>query len=319
VTNALTVGRDAQAELVDDVRHGLTLTPKRLPARWLYDDRGSDLFEQITELPEYYQTRTEASILEGSATTIMSLTTPEAVVELGAGSCSKSRILIDAGRSVGSLTSYTPLDISDGAMGGAVAELRAAYPGLAVNSIVGDFLSHLSVIPRQGRQLVVFLGSTLGNFEDEERSGFLRGVRGLLTADDAFLLGLDLVKPEAELVAAYDDAAGVTADFNLNLLAILNRELGADFDAAKFEHVARYNHSLHRMELYLRSQTAQRVHIPRAALDVEFTAGELMLTEISVKFTRPLAEQMMADASMRIAEWFTDPLGRFAMALARPG
>jgi len=313
-----TVGRNSREELIADVRAGLTQTPKCLPPRWFYDALGSQLFEQITALPEYYQTRTEAAILGAHAADIALAVRPEALVELGAGSCAKSRILIEAAREVGSLSTFTPFDISESALQVAGRELLEEFPDLTVYAMVGDFATHLDLIPRHGRQLVVFLGSTMGNFDDAERRRFLEQVRGLLAPGDAFLIGLDLIKPVPDMLAAYDDAQGVTAQFNLNLLNVLNRELGANFDPAAFEHVVRYEEVLHRMEMHLRSRRDQTVIIPAADLRVGFVTDELMRTEISVKFTRSTAEELLRSASMHVSQWFTDPDERFAMALAVP-
>ncbi|MFN2568105.1 MAG: L-histidine N(alpha)-methyltransferase [Candidatus Dormibacteria bacterium] len=313
-----TVGRNSRDELVADVRSGLTARPKTLPPRWFYDELGSRLFEQITALPEYYQTRTEAAILRVHAPAIAARVRPESLVELGAGSCAKSRILIDSCRRLGTLSTFIPFDISESALLAAGRELLEEYPGLTVHAMVGDFATHLDLIPRHGRRLVIFLGSTIGNFDDEGRRLFLGQVRGLLAPGDALLLGLDLVKPVSDMLAAYDDAEGVTAEFNLNLLNVLNRELEADFDASGFEHAVRYDEALHRMEMHLRSRREQTVRLPVADLEVHFQAGELMRTEISVKFTPPIAEELLGAASLRVDGWFTDPQKRFAMALAVP-
>lgn len=313
-----TVGRSAHDDLVADVRAGLGSNPKTLPPRWFYDERGSALFDRITDLPEYYQTRTEAAILQVSAGAIAAAVPAENLVELGAGTCTKSRIVLDALRARGTLQAFTPFDVSEEVLRGAATALLDAYPGMSVYAMVGDFADHLGYIPRLGRRLVAFLGSTIGNLDAEQRRRFLADVRGLLAPTDAFLCGLDLVKDPAVLVAAYDDSAGVTADFNRNVLRVIDRELGADFDPDAFEHVARYDTGLDRIEMHLRSRAVQTVTIPGADMQVRFEAGETVRTEISCKFTRALAEELLDGASMRGVGWYTDPEQRFALVLAVP-
>ncbi|MBO0702804.1 MAG: L-histidine N(alpha)-methyltransferase, partial [Candidatus Dormibacteraeota bacterium] len=223
------VGVDHRRGLIEDVRRGLTDAPKHLPSRYFYDERGCELFEAITELPEYYVTRAEEALLRRHAEGIVQATQPVSLVEIGAGSCRKTSLLIDAARRVGYGRDFVPFDISEEAVRAASGELVGRFPGLHVYGMVGDFEKHLAAIPRLGRQLVLFLGSTIGNLEPDERIAFLRQVRALLEPDDAFLLGVDLVKSEEELNAAYNDSEGITAAFNRNLLSFLNRELGADF------------------------------------------------------------------------------------------
>lgn len=314
-----TVGLERRQTMAEDVRRGLLATPRELPCRYFYDDRGSRLFDEITRLPEYYLTRAETEILERRAGEIVSLAGAESLVELGAGTCAKSRFLIDAGRRQGSLRHFVPFDISEVTVQQAAHELVEAYPGLTVYGLVGDFGAHLASIPRLGRQLVLFLGSTIGNFDPSERVVFLREVRALMEPDDLFLLGVDLDKDPRTLVAAYDDAAGVTAEFNLNLLRVLNRELGADFDLDAFAHEARYDAGERRMEMYLRSLRRQTVTLPGAGVRVELDPDERMRTEISSKFTRATTEACLASAGMRLWAWFTDEAERFALALAGPG
>ena len=313
-----TVGRSARDELIADVRAGLGSNPKTLPPRWFYDARGSELFDRITELPEYYQTRTETAILRDCAAEIAAMVPAENLVELGAGTCTKSRILLDSLRAQGTLTTFTPFDVSEEVLRQCSVGLLDEYPGISVYAMVGDFAEHLGYIPRLGRRLVAFLGSTIGNLDAEQRRRFLADVRGLLAPGDAFLCGLDLVKDPAVLVAAYDDSAGVTAEFNRNVLRVIDRELGADFDVEAFEHLACYDTGLDRIEMHLRSRIAQTVHVPGADMTVEFAAGETVRTEISGKFTRGLAEQLLDAASMRAVRWFTDPQERFALVLAVP-
>jgi L-histidine N-alpha-methyltransferase len=314
-----TVGRNARDELIADVRGGLARPPRRLPPRWFYDEEGSRLFDLITELPEYYQARTETAILRDRAAEIAGLTRPKALVELGAGSCSKSRLLINSCRALGTLRSFTPFDVSDSVVQRSSRELVDEYPGLTVYGMVGYFSTHLAHIPRLGSRLVVFLGSTIGNLEAGERRRFLDQVRDLLEPGDSFLCGFDLVKDHAELVAAYDDSAGVTAAFNRNVLRVINRELGADFDPDAFAHVALYDSVHDRIEMHLRSERSQAVTIPGAEMRVDFAEGETLRTEISAKFTRAVVESSLRDSSMRLAAWFTDPAERFALALASQG
>ena len=313
-----TVGRSMRDELIADVQAGLTSTPKHLAPRWFYDKRGSELFDAITLLPEYYQTRTETEILCAAAHEIARDVRPESLVELGAGSCTKSRILIDACRQVGALTTFVPFDVSEASLREVGRTLIDEYANLSVYCIVGDFAEHLSYIPRLGRRLVAFLGSTIGNLELSERRRFYADVRGLLAPGEAFLVGYDLVKRPDELVAAYDDAAGVTAEFNRNVLHVLNRELDADFDVDAFDHIVVYDGDFDRIEMHLRARRGQSVSIPGADMVVDFAEGETLRTEISCKFTREGVERQLQEASMELRAWHTDALSRFAVALAIP-
>jgi L-histidine N-alpha-methyltransferase len=311
-----TFGQDVLDDLVRDVRAGLGAQPKSLPPRWFYDDRGSELFETITELPEYYQTRTEAAILRRIAPEVLSLVKPDTLVELGAGAAVKTQVLIEAGVGDG-LSCFVPFDISEPTLQQAARRLAGVYPSLRIYAVVGEFKQHLQSVPRYGRQLVVFLGGTIGNFDQAERKDFLDRVGALLHPGDAFLLGIDLVKDERELVAAYDDAQHVTADFNLNVLRVLNRELDADFDLDEFEHVAVFDREKERIEMYLRSLRDQRVRIPGAGMQVDFERGELLMTEISQKFTRRSIERSLGASGLVLSSWYTDPDERFAACLCR--
>ncbi|TMC12989.1 MAG: L-histidine N(alpha)-methyltransferase [Chloroflexi bacterium] len=312
-----TFGREVRDDLVRDVCSGLGSDPKSLPPRWFYDERGSELFEAITRLPEYYQTRTETAILREAAPDVIARVRPEALVELGAGSAEKTRLLIEpAVRD--RLACFVPFDISEAFLQQTARRLATDFPGLAVYAVVGDFSMHVDRVPRHGQQLVVFLGSTIGNFDEGQRARFLGQVRALLQPGDAFLLGVDLVKDEAELVAAYNDSAGVTAQFNCNLLRVLNRELGADFDLRAFEHVASFDREHSRIEMRLRARTPQRVTIPEAGMVVDFAAGEALLTEISVKFTRGSIERELEASGLGLSRWYTDPRDRFALCLCVP-
>jgi L-histidine Nalpha-methyltransferase len=307
---------DLAASLRSDVRAGLTATPKVLPPKYFYDGRGSELFEDITRLPEYYQTRTEASILSARAPEIADLTKAGSLVELGSGSSGKTRLLLDALRDVGSLDSYVPVDVSAEALEQAVPGLAAAYPGLDVHGVVADFERHLDRLPANRPRLVAFLGGTIGNFEPEQRAAFLAALGSTLQPGDALLLGTDLVKDPARLVRAYDDPAGVTADFNLNVLRVVNRELGAGFDLDAFEHVALWDAEHEWIEMRLRSVREQTVDVPALSLTVGYAEGEEMRTEVSAKFREDGVAAELTAAGLRLAHWWTDAAGDFALSLA---
>ncbi|MET4427896.1 L-histidine N(alpha)-methyltransferase [Mycolicibacterium sp. 624] len=299
-----------------DVRDGLTRTPKSLPPKWFYDSVGSDLFDQITRLPEYYPTRTEAQILRAHAADVAAASGADTLVELGSGTSEKTRILLDAMSEAGSLRRFIPFDVDAGVLEAAGAAIGAEYPGVEVDAVCGDFEEHLEKIPTGGRRLVVFLGSTIGNLTPGPRAEFLAALARTLAPGDALLLGTDLVKDTERLVRAYDDAAGVTARFNLNVLAVVNRELDADFDLAAFEHVARWNADDERIEMWLRARTAQRVQVGAVDLTVDFAAGEEMLTEVSSKFRPEGVEAELAAAGLRRTHWWTDPAGDFGLSLS---
>ncbi|MGW6912433.1 L-histidine N(alpha)-methyltransferase [Kitasatospora sp. NPDC054939] len=299
-----------------DVQHGLTSDPKALPPKWFYDARGSELFEEITRLPEYYPTRAEREILTARAGEIAAATRARTLVELGSGSSEKTRLLLDALRDLGTLAAYVPVDVSESALAGAGKAVAAEYPGLAVHALLADFTAGLELPDADGPRVVAFLGGTLGNLLPAERAAFLRGLRGALAPGDSLLLGTDLVKDPAVLVAAYDDAAGVTAEFNKNVLDVLNRELAADFDPAMFQHVAVWDAEQEWIEMRLRSLRAQTVKIPALDLPVHFDAGEEMRTEVSAKFRRERVAQELAAAGLRLDHWWTDEAGRFGLSLA---
>ncbi len=311
-----TLGRDTKQDLIDDVRRGLTQSPKTLPPRWFYDERGSDLFERITELPEYYQTRTEYGILQRNATEIVARTRAASIVELGAGSCTKSRVLIKAAKGMGTLSTFVPFDISETTIRRSATELVEEYTDLTIYSVAGVFREHLAQIPRFGSQLIVFLGSTIGNFSADETRVFLSNVRALMQPGDFFLLGVDLVKAESAMLAAYDDAAGVTAEFNLNLLRRLNRELSANFDLGAFQHVALWNSEMSRIEMHIQSLKDQMVDIPGAELEIDFASGEQMRTEICTKYTRAGTERMLSASGMELMDWYQDSNAQFGLVLA---
>jgi L-histidine N-alpha-methyltransferase len=312
------------ASLRADARAGLLATPKSLPPKWFYDAEGSALFEKITELPEYYPTRAERAILRAVAPQIAALTEAAVLVELGSGSSEKTRLLLDALRDAGTLRGYVPVDVSESALVLAADALAVEYPRLAVHAVVSDFEESLG-LPVTGEEstgagvrLVAFLGSTIGNMVPAERADFLRRVRAQLRPGDAFLLGTDLVKDPAVLVAAYDDAAGVTAAFNKNVLAVLNAELGANFDLSAFEHVARWDAENEWIEMRLRSAVEQRARLAALELTVAFAAGEEMRTEVSAKFRRAGVEAELAAAGLAMRSWWTDPAGQFGLSLSFP-
>ncbi|MFG3426618.1 L-histidine N(alpha)-methyltransferase [Streptomyces californicus] len=301
------------AALRADVLTGLTRHPKSLPPKWFYDARGSELFEEITRLPEYYPTRAEREILESRAAEIAAASGARTVIELGSGSSEKTRHLLDA---LPELQSYVPVDVSESALTGAAESLLAERPGLSVHALIADFTGGLALPGTPGPRLVVFLGGTIGNLLPEERAAFLRSVRALLSPGDALLLGTDLVKDEDTLVAAYDDAAGVTAAFNKNVLSVVNRELGADFALGDFDHRAVWNPEDRWIEMRLRARRALTVKIRELDLVVPFEAGEELRTEVSAKFRREDVRAELEAAGMRPAQWWTDAAGRFALSLA---
>ncbi|WP_062643129.1 L-histidine N(alpha)-methyltransferase [Streptomyces maremycinicus] len=309
-----TLPEDAtDAALRADVRHGLTGTPKTLPPKWFYDAHGSELFERITELPEYYPTRAEREILVDRAGEIAAAARARTLVELGSGSSEKTRYLIDA---LTGLDTYVPVDVSESALTQAGQALIAERPGLDVHALIADFTAVLALPDTPGPRLVAFLGGTIGNLLPDERREFLASVRALLAPGDALLLGTDLVKDERVLVRAYDDAAGVTAAFDKNVLTVVNRELGADFDPDAFEHVALWDAGNEWIEMRLRSLTAQTVKIPALDLAVDFEDGEELRTEVSAKFREEGVRTELAAAGMELSHWWTDGAGRFALSLS---
>ena len=307
---------DADAALRADALAGLTATPKVLRPQWLYDAHGSELFEQITAQPEYYPFVAEREALQGGADDIMAVAAPDTLVELGSGSSTKTPVLLDAMHRAGLLRRYIGVDVSAAALTDAVPELVANYPDLEVSGVVGDFTHDLRSVPHGGRRMVSLLGGTVGNFEPEERQAFLAAVADALDPGEAFLVGVDLVKDAGTLVAAYDDAAGVTAAFERNALTVLNRVLDADFDVDAFVYEAGWVGERSRIEMGVRATRAMTVRVGALDLEVGFAEGEWMRTEISTKFTRPGITAELADAGLRLDRWFTDPQGRFAVALA---
>jgi L-histidine Nalpha-methyltransferase len=315
-----------QASLKADALAGLSGEPKSLPPKWFYDERGSALFEQITALPEYYPTRAERSILRDIAGTIAALTEASTLVELGSGSSEKTRLLLDALRAQGTLRRYVPVDVSESALVAAGAAVAADYPQIDVHAVVSDFDTRLGLDAAgdsageraEGPQLVAFLGSTIGNMAPADRAKFLARIRDGLRPGDALLLGTDLVKDPAVLVAAYDDAAGVTAAFNKNVLSVLNSELGANFDLGAFEHIAIWDPDEEWIEMRLRSAASQEVRIPAIGLTAKFAIGEEMRTELCAKFRQSGVAAELAAAGLSMRSWWTDPAGRFGLSLSTP-
>ncbi|MET9883197.1 L-histidine N(alpha)-methyltransferase [Streptomyces sp. NPDC006430] len=303
----------AETALRADVQHGLTASPKVLPPKWFYDARGSELFEEITRLPEYYPTRAEREILLARAQEIAAASGARTLVELGSGSSEKTRHLIEA---MPALDTYVPVDVSQSALEGAAGVLLAEHPGLRVHALVADFTKALHLPESPGPRLVVFLGGTIGNLLPPERALFLASVRAMLSPGDALLMGTDLVKDEAVLVAAYDDAQGVTAEFNKNVLTVINRELDADFHTDDFAHVAVWNREQEWIEMRLRARSELMVKVRALDLVVSFKAGEEILTEVSAKFRQEGVRRELADAGLGLTQWWTDADGRFALSLS---
>jgi L-histidine N-alpha-methyltransferase len=314
--DVLLVPEDRRRALLHDVVTGLTHEPKELPPKWFYDERGSELFGEITRLPEYYLTRRERTILAAHVHTIARETRADTLVELGSGTSEKTRFLLDALSAAGLLRRFVALDVSESTLRESAARIADEYPGIAVTAVVGDFDRHLGSIPAGGRRLVAFLGSSIGNFGPVERARFLAALRGVLREGEALLLGVDLVKDPERLVAAYDDRSGVTAEFNRNVLRVVNRELGADFRLECFDHVARWNADGEWIELALRSRIDQQVSVPEAGLTVTFARGEELRTEISAKFRPDGVREELRAAGFAVASLWTDPRGDFGLALA---
>lgn len=306
----------AHQALRRDVLVGLQKTPKSLPPKWFYDSVGSELFDQITRLPEYYPTRAEAEILRARAAEIASASRADTLVELGSGTSEKTRMLLDALRDRGRLSTFVPFDVDASVLSTAAAAIQQEYGGVEIRAVCGDFEEHLTEIPTGGRRLFVFLGSTIGNLTPGPRASFLSDLSAQMQPGDSLLLGTDLVKDAGRLVRAYDDAAGVTARFNRNVLAVINRELDADFDVDAYQHVARWNVEEERIEMWLRAGAGQRVRVGALGLTVVFAAGEEMLTEVSCKFRPDGVHAELAAAGLRRVRWWTDCGGDFGLSLA---
>ena len=300
-----------------DVRAGLTTTPKTLPPKYFYDARGSELFDEITRLPEYYLTRAETAILRRHAADIAEQSRCESLVELGSGTSAKTRLLLRALLDGGTLREFVPFDVDPAVLTEASDALGAEYPGLSIKPFLGDFERDLGAIPVTGRRMIAFLGSTVGNLEPAARAAFLTQVAAALRPGDTFLLGTDLVKDPERLRRAYDDAAGVTAEFNRNILVVVNRELDADFAVEEFQHVAVWDAANEWIEMRLRPAREQHVTINDLDLEVSFAAGEELRTEISAKFRRARIEAELAAAGLRTLRFWTDPHGDFGLTLAQ--
>jgi L-histidine Nalpha-methyltransferase len=301
-----------------DVRAGLTAVPKTLPPKYFYDAQGSKLFDEITRLPEYYLTRAETSILEQRAPVIAGLARCESLVELGSGTSAKTRLLLRALLDGGTLREFVPFDVDPAVLASASDALTDEYPGLRIAPFVGDFERDLGVIPANGRRMLAFLGSTIGNLEPAARTAFLAQVGAALRPGDTFLLGIDLVKDVGRVLDAYNDAAGVTAEFNRNVLLVVNRELDADFHVEEFQHVALWDAGHEWIEMRLRAVREQQVKIRDLGLVVSFAAGEELRTEISAKFRRSGIEAELAAVGLRTLRFWTDRRGDFGLLLAEP-
>jgi L-histidine N-alpha-methyltransferase len=306
------------AGMAEDVREGLSCPFKELPPKYFYDERGSELFEAITELDEYYPTRSERSILDRRAAEIVAAASPTTLIELGSGAASKTRCLLDAMRDAGTLETYVPVDISEEITRRIAEELTSEYDGLQVHGVVCDYETHLERVPREEGGLIAFLGGTIGNFRPAPRRSFLARIATLMYPGDRFLLGTDLVKDPAVLELAYNDPAGVTAEFNKNVLHVLNRELRADFDPDAFEHVAFWDADNEWIDIRLRSLAEQFIDLRELDMRTHFARNEEMRTEISTKFTRERLEASYADAGLELVEWWTDPDELYALSLAKP-
>ena len=308
--------RDLEEQLRRDALEGLSGQPKSIPSKWFYDYAGSMLFDQITRLPEYYLTRCEQAILEARRRQIVEETGAQVLAELGCGLSEKTKVLLDAFVEQGMLRRFIPFDVDGEVLKTAAAELLDRYPGLEVSGIVGDFERHLGAIAVEEPAIVIFLGSTIGNLDRLQRSSLLCGVADSLKPGDHFLLGVDLVKDVATIEAAYNDSAGISAAFNLNMLNVLNCRLGGNFEVGRFEHVARFNPETEQMEMFLKSTTSQTVILERIGLEVGFAEHELLHTEISAKFRREGIEAELRDAGLTPRRWWTDADENFGVSLS---
>ena len=311
------LGPDARRTALEaDVRAGLTASPKTLPPKWFYDSQGSVLFDRITRLDSYYPTRCEREVLAKQASTIAELTRADTLVELGSGTSEKTRLLLDALRGAGTLRRFVPFDVDESVLVRAAEQVEADYPGTDVHAVVGDFERHLTHLPTGGRRLIAFLGGTIGNLLPEQRSVLLASLSAGMARGDWLLLGTDLVKDPARLVAAYDDVEGVTAAFNRNVLHVLDRELDGDVDVDAFEHVALWDAEQEWVEMRLRSRRAQVVHLRALDLEIAFGAGEELRTEISAKFREERVRDEVAAAGLALEHWWTDDAGDFGVSLS---
>lgn len=309
---------EVRRQMRADALTGLQGREKSIPPVWFYDERGSRLFEVITQLPEYYPTRAERALLEEHAASIAELSKADTLVELGAGACDKTRVLLSALQEAGLLARYVPFDVSDEFLRDAATTLSQEFDTLDIHLVIGDFHHHLAEIPTEGRRMVAFLGGTIGNLTPEQRARFLFDLNCTMSSDDSLLIGTDLVKDPKRLVAAYDDAAGVTADFNRNVLHVLNEQLGGDFDPELFRHVALWNEDEQWIEMRLRAQEATEVLLTGAGITVQFDEGEDLLTEISAKFTPERVEQELTEAGFVLEGIWGAEDGEFLLSLAHP-
>ncbi len=303
-----------RAALLHDVARGLGMRQKELDPKYFYDERGSELFELITELPEYYLTRAERKLLEAEVPRIVAGTRPRSLVELGAGSAIKTRIILDAMQDEGTGRQYVPVDMSRDFLEESAARLRESYPRLGITTAVGDFSSELRVPELERPTLFVFLGSTIGNFEEDAAIRIIGRIAGHMRPGDRFLLGADLRKDVEVIEAAYNDDAGVTAEFNLNMLRVLNRELDADFDLSAFRHRAIYSPDLHRIEMHLDSIRDQTVSVPQIG-EIRLAEGESIRTELSCKYDTETVGSLFQRAGLQLDEWMTGEDELFALAL----
>ena len=315
-TTALAQKMGPFASLGEDVRRGLTKIPKELPPKYFYDAYGGKLFDRICDLPEYYLTQTEQALLEKISEDLIASCRPTSLVEFGSGSCRKTRVLLDAMSRRGCLDLYIPIDLNEDLIQSTARTLQNEFPGLQVCGVTGDFNLPVELPPREGRRLVAFLGSTIGNLAPQEAISFLRSVANHLSPQDCFLLGTDLVKDRSVLERAYNDAAGVTAQFNRNMLSVINRHLGADFQLDWFEHLAFYNEAESRVEMHLVARKSHRVWIEDIGLAVDFTEGESIRTEISCKYTRGMVEKMLEEAGLQLLRWEMDADNLFALSVS---
>jgi L-histidine N-alpha-methyltransferase len=309
---------EVRMQMRTDAVAGLQGDEKSIPPVWFYDERGSRLFEEITQLPEYYPTRAERALLEEHAPAIAEISKADTLVELGAGACDKTRVLLSALEEAGTLARYVPFDVSDEFLRDAATTLSDEFGMLDIHLVIGDFHQHLAEIPTEGRRMVAFLGGTIGNLNPAQRARFLFDLNCTMSSDDSLLLGTDLVKDRGRLVAAYDDAAGVTADFNRNVLHVLNEQLGGDFDPTHFRHVALWNEDEQWIEMRLRAEEATEVSLAGAGITVRFDEGEDLLTEISAKFTPDMVEEELHAAGFVLEDMWGANEGEFLLTLSHP-
>ncbi|MEO7040896.1 MAG: L-histidine N(alpha)-methyltransferase [Gemmatimonadaceae bacterium] len=305
-----------RARMARDLREGLSEQPRRIPPKYFYDERGSRLFDEITRLPEYYPTRAERELLIRWSRTIIGIARPRTLVELGAGSADKTRTILDEMlRAAQDDVTYIPVDVSAGFLAQSAAQLRDEYPSLCITPVAADFSTHFALPDHPSPALHAFLGSTIGNFTPDEAVSLVSSVRERMESGDYFLLGVDLRKDSALIESAYNDSRGVTARFNRNMLSVINDCLGANFNVSAFDHSAIYNEREHRIEMRLIARAEQSVAIPDVG-DFTFADGDWILTEVSYKYDRALAADVLAQSELVLREWFTDDAGLFALALS---